>query len=169
MARQRADGWWYPWVFAAGMLVVIAVNVVLAMYAIGTFPGLDTEDAYQKGLAYNETLAASRAQEARGWHMNVEFAPKPAVSSDAAGAVHRGELVVTLLDSAGEPLRGLDVTAALVRPTNAGFDTKLALEPQGLGEYRAEASLPLPGLWDVRVSARHGDDNFFATRRIMVQ
>lgn len=169
MGRQRADGWWYPWIFVAGMLVVIAVNVVLVMYAIGTFPGLDTEDAYQKGIAYNETLAASRAQEARGWRVNVQFSPKPAMSPDAAGAVHRGELVVTLLDNAGEPLRGLDVTAALVRPTNSGFDTKLALEPQGLGEYRAEAALPLPGQWDVRVSARHGEDSFFATRRIIVR
>jgi nitrogen fixation protein FixH len=91
------------------------------------------------------------------------------MSADAAGAVHRGELVITLLDNAGEPLRGLDVTAALVRPTSAGFDTKLALEPQGFGEYRAEAALPLAGQWDVRVSARHGDDSFYATRRIIVQ
>ena len=57
MRRARADGWWYPWIFVFGMLVVIAVNIVLITSAIDTFPGLDTEDAYQKGLAVERGAA----------------------------------------------------------------------------------------------------------------
>ena len=77
VARQRADGWWYPWTFVAGMLVVIAVNIALVIYAVGTFPGLETDDAYRKGLAYNKTLAAARAQEARAGRVDVRYAPRP--------------------------------------------------------------------------------------------
>ena len=174
MRRQRADGWWYPWTFVFGMLVVIAVNIVMITYAIGTFPGLETEDAYQKGLAYNQTLAAARVQEARGWHIDVRYAPRietvaPAEEAVGAPTAHEGELVVTVVDKAGKPLYGLDVTAALIRPTRAGFDTSVALQPRAAGEYRGEATLPLAGQWDVRVSARRGDEDFQATRRIMVQ
>jgi len=164
MRRPRADGWWYPWTFVFGMLVVIAVNIVLITYAIGTFPGLDTEDAYQKGLAYNQTIAAARVQEARGWHLDIRYAPHP----DEASA-HEGELVVTLRDRGGEPLYGLDVSAALIRPTRGGLDSRIALQPAASGEYRGEATLPLPGQWDVRVYARRGEEDFQATRRIMVQ
>ncbi|MBL8668679.1 MAG: FixH family protein [Rhodospirillales bacterium] len=171
MRRARADGWWYPWIFVLGMLVVIAVNIVLITSAIDTFPGLDTEDAYQKGLAYNQTIAAARAQEARGWQADVRYAPR-ADAASAAGreaAGHEGELVVTLRDKAGEPLYGLDVDAALIRPTRSGLDTRVSLQPAGNGEYRGEAILPLPGQWDVRVFARRGNEDFQATRRIMVQ
>lgn len=166
MARQRADGWWYPWTFVAGMALVIAVNIALVIYAVGTFPGLETDDAYRKGLAYNKTLAAARAQEALGWRVDVRYAPRPA--EDTAEG-RGGELVVTLLDKSGEPLRGLDVAAALVRPTRAGLDMKIELEPAGRGEYRAEAILPVAGQWDVRILARRGDEDFQATRRILVQ
>ena len=173
MKRRRADGWWYPWTFVAGMLVVIAVNIVMVIYAIGTFPGLETDDAYRKGLAYNQTMAAARAQEERGWHVDVRYAPAGtlAAAGAAAGAVgaHEGELVVTVVDKAGQPLYGLDVTAALIRPTREGFDKSLTLAPGAAGEYRGEAVLPLPGQWDVRVSARRGNEGFQATRRIMVQ
>lgn len=173
MRRLRADGWWYPWIFVVGMLVVIAVNIVMITYAITTFPGLETDDAYRKGLAYNQTIVAARAQEARGWHVDVRYAPATAAaaagaSSGAAGA-HEGELVVTVVDRAGQPLYGLDVTAALIRPTREGFDSSLNLEPAAAGEYRGEAVLPLGGQWDVRVSARRGNEDFQATRRIMVQ
>lgn len=173
MRRPRADGWWYPWIFVVGMLVVIAVNIVMITYAIGTFPGLETDDAYRKGLAYNQTLAAARVQEARGWHVDVRYAPAGTAAAAGAAAAaadaHEGELVVTVVDKAGQPLYGLDVTAALVRPTREGFDRSLALEPGAAGEYRGEAILPLAGQWDVRVSVRRGSEDFQATRRIMVQ
>jgi len=63
--RRRAPGWWYPWTFVGGMLLVIVVNGVMISYALGTFPGLSTEDAYRRGLAYNQTIAAADAGQGR--------------------------------------------------------------------------------------------------------
>ena len=51
MARPRQPGWWYPWIFVGGMLVVIAVNGVLITMAVSTFSGIETEEHYRKGLA----------------------------------------------------------------------------------------------------------------------
>ncbi|HOT83126.1 MAG TPA: FixH family protein, partial [Candidatus Defluviicoccus seviourii] len=51
-ASGRPPGWWYPWIFVGGMLIVVAVNAVMAIVAVGTFSGLETTDHYRKGLAY---------------------------------------------------------------------------------------------------------------------
>ena len=64
---------WIPWAFVAFFGVVLAVNAVMIWVAFVTWPGLETTSAYQKGLAYNRTLAASQAQEALGWRVDVEW------------------------------------------------------------------------------------------------
>jgi nitrogen fixation protein FixH len=162
MARPRAPGWWYPWIFVVGMLLVIVVNVGMAAYAIGTFPGLETEDAYRKGLAYNETIAAARAQDQRGWRIDLRFTP----SADPSG--HGGDLGVAIVDRTGDPVRGLEVKADLIRPTRAGADMSLMLGERAAGLYGAAIAAPLPGQWDARIVARRGQDEFQTTRRIIV-
>ena len=51
-----ARGRWIPWTYAAGMLVVIAVNAVLITAALRSFPGLVVQRPYDRGIAYNEEL-----------------------------------------------------------------------------------------------------------------
>jgi nitrogen fixation protein FixH len=162
MARPRAPGWWYPWIFVVGMLLVIGVNAVMAAYAIGTFPGFESEDAYRKGLAYNETIAAARVQDQRGWQIDLRFTP----SDDPGG--HGGDLDVAIVDRTGDPVRGLEVKADLIRPTRGGVDTSFMLGDRGAGLYGTTIAAPLPGQWDARIVARRGQDEFQATRRIIV-
>lgn len=165
MAR-RAPGWWYPWIFVAGMLLVVVVNGVMIALAIGTFPGLQTEDAYRKGLAYNETIAAAEAQAERGWQMRLQVQPAAAVA--APGATRQAALSVRFTDRHGQPLSGLDVQAYLIRPTVAGHDVALPLAAQGGGVYGATVAVPLPGVWDVRIHARQDGASFQQTERIVL-
>jgi len=58
---------WGPWVFFAMFAVIIAVNGVMVAFAFGTWTGLETDGAYEKGLSYNDTLEAARRQAALGW------------------------------------------------------------------------------------------------------
>ena len=58
----------------AGFAVVIAVNAALIWFALGSFSGLSEAHAYQAGLAYNETLAAAKAQERLGFVPQFDFA-----------------------------------------------------------------------------------------------
>ena len=162
MAGQRSPGFWYPWIFVGCMLLVIAVNAVMASYAIETFPGLETEDAYNKGLAYNETIAAARAQDERGWKADIRFTP----ASD--GTAHSGRLVVTFADRDGAPLHGLSVSAQLIRPAHGGGDVAVSLVEHDSGLYATTVALPLPGQWDAWVRAGSQSGNFQITRRILV-
>ena len=157
-ARRRPDGWWYPWTFVLGLLVVVAVNLVLIFSAIETFPGLRTEKAYDKGLKYNETLAAAEQQRRLGWRSEVSVTP---TADD-----RRFLVTATLRDPEGRPIPGLAARAFITRPTVGGHDVETVLADQGDGRYVADVSLPLPGLWDVRVHAHRGPDNFQDVRRI---
>ena len=149
----RARGWWYPWIFVAGMAVVIVVNGVMVLFALGTWTGLETDGHYRKGLAYNENLAAARAQQERGWQVDLEFAPDGAVG-------------VSFRDRDGVPLPDLAVQVLAVRPTHEGYDVAGELTHVGAGRYRGRLDLPLPGQWELRVHAFRGNLAFQMSKRV---
>lgn len=158
--RARQPGWWYPWIFIGGMTVVVVVNIVLAVAAVRTFPGLETNDAYRKGLAYNDVLAAARAQAARGWQVAVAFVP-----DSGRGA---GELQVVFRDRDGRPLDGLRVGARLTRPLGAEASQTADLQARGDGLYAAHVALPFAGQWDADIHAGGNTEQFQTRQRLRV-
>jgi nitrogen fixation protein FixH len=158
----RRRGWWYPYIFVAGFAVVLAVNLAMMFSAVHTFSGLETDHAYEKGLAYNDVLAMARTQQAMGWTVNSEIRPVP------AGSGHAADLLITFLDRQGMPLTGLTVKAEFIRPTSAGHDSSLQLLEQGEGRYEAMVDLVLGGQWEMHLTARHGDLVYQYDKRIYV-
>ncbi|MGE5504588.1 MAG: FixH family protein [Actinomycetota bacterium] len=159
---RKQPGWWYPYIFLGVFLVVVAVNGLLAYFATSTFTGLETENPYEKGLAYNENLALARAQQALGW--TVESKAEP-----VAGAGHRAQLSVSYRDRNGKPVDGLNVRATLLRPTTKGYDSDTTLMATGPGTYGAVVDLPLAGVWDMDVVALGKDASYQFERRFVVQ
>ncbi len=155
MANNRAPGWWYPWLFVGGLGIVVIVNGFLVYFAINSWTGLSTEGHYDKGLAYNQTLDAQRQQNALGWKANFIY------NLD-------GNISVRLTDTNGKPLDNLKVKAQLYRPSQDDVDYIVDLQRTLAGTYQAKPQLPLPGLWEVRLSANRGSDTFRLRRRIQV-
>jgi nitrogen fixation protein FixH len=167
----RPRGWWYPWLFVAAFAVVIAVNGVMVKLAIDSFSGLDTEHPYERGLGYNDTLAAARAQDALGWQVAYDAVP----AGDATPDGHPISVEARFLDRDGNALTGLAVRALLQRPAVEGHDVELPLAERGGGRYVARTDLPLPGQWDFRIVATvapraDGSDgaSWQASRRILL-
>ena len=159
--RRRFGGdRWIPWTFVAFFLVVFAANGAMVYVGFATWTGVATEDAYEKGLAYNGALAAARAQADLGW--------RPAFGFDAYGPTH-GRVALALADRDGHPLTGAGVRARFVRPSHQGHDFELALPEAEAGRYGAEVELPLPGWWEVRVRADRGGRVYRLTERIVAR
>ena len=159
---SRRPGWWYPYIFVGAFGVVVAVNMVMMYSAIHTFSGLETDQAYEKGLAYNKVLAMAEAQKKLGWTVEMEAAAMP------AGATHGADLHLAFRDKDGNPLSGLSVEAAFIRPTALGHDSTVQLPELGHGRYGAPVTLALAGQWEVHVTARQGAINYQLDKRIVV-
>lgn len=164
MAGRRTAGWWYPWIFVGCMMVVIAVNVVLAVFAIDTFPGLEDTDYYHKGLKYNSNLEAAQVQAERGWRMDLAFVPEAGAPEE-----RRGRLQASFTDRDGNPLNRLAVEALLTRPTREGYDFGVPLSPDGGGVYSAVIAFPLPGQWAARILAGENGQHFQESHRLLIR
>jgi nitrogen fixation protein FixH len=167
MVKQRPRGWWYPYIFVGGFLVVLAVNVVLMVFATSTFNGLETRHAWWEGNHYNAQIAAEDAQEALGWTVTFGSRSGPEAGPAADGLPARFDLDVH--DRAGNPVDGLTVEAEVRRPTQEGYDRTVHLDPVGPGQYRTTVGLPLPGQWEVRLVASRGEDAYRLRERIVIR
>ena len=157
--RAVRDGW-IPWAFVAFFGVVLAANGAMIWIAFATWTGLETEGAYQKGLAYNRSLAAARAQDALGWRVDLDL---------AATGGRLAVLELTLADRYGDLIEDGRVTTKFVRPTQAGHDLELTVPHTHAGVYVAQAALPFAGLWELHLTIQSGGDTYLMRRRIYLK
>jgi nitrogen fixation protein FixH len=130
--------------FVVFFLIVFAMNAFMIWRAVSTFGGLETADAYRKGVAYNTTVAAARVQDARGWTDTVRF--------------DGNRLVAGIVDREGRPVDGLQITGTVGRPATNEFDRRLLLTADGRGAYAANAGELGAGSWIASLEARDGAD-----------
>lgn len=149
-----------PWPLAIVLffVVVVAVNLLLVRLSQLSWTGLVTEGAYVKGLAFNRTLEAQRAQEALGWRVALD------VSLLSVG--REGRLLVSLWDRHGQPLSGVGIQGVLFRPVHQGVDQSFVLAEVQPGIYGAGVMVPLPGQWEVRLNMVASGDSYHYVQRI---
>jgi nitrogen fixation protein FixH len=141
------------------------VNGALAYFATSTFNGLETRNAYEKGRLYNQTLAEAEAQKALGWSAAIESRQLPG----AASGEYVADLLFAVSDADGAGLEGLQVTAEVRRPTQAGMDREVVLSRRDAGRYGTKVTLPEPGQWEVRVLATREEESFRLRDRILLK
>ncbi len=143
------------WHVAAGVVaffaVVIGVDAAFLTLAYRTHPGQVAPRPYEAGLIYNAELERLRVQEAIGWRAALEARPEG--------------VIVLLRDRDGQPLRGLRVTATLLRPATEQGRSVLTLTETAPGQYSGPRA-GLSGVWDARVDATGGGHSFVAERRL---
>ena len=150
---------WIPWMFVAFLAVVLAANGTLVAIALSTWTGLSTTDAYKKGLAYNQTLEAARAQAALGSQAELGFMQLEE---------RRGRLDLFLKNAAGVPIDRAEVRVSLVRPTQQGHDFDVLLESRGGGQYTRIIDVPMAGIWDALIRAEKAQQVFQLQKRLLV-
>lgn len=161
--KKRPPGWWYPWIFVAFFGVIVTVNSIMAYFAFSSWTGLETKDHYLKGLAYDENIALTRAQEALGWDVQLAVTP---IGEEGDKRTVRYRAVFT--DHDGKPVDPLRAHTFFVRPTSDGVDVDepaAVIEPGVVG---GELTLQLKGQWIVRVHATSRGRQYQLVERVVI-
>jgi nitrogen fixation protein FixH len=135
-------------IFVAAFGVIIAVNLVLAYNAIRTFPGLEVKNSY---VASQQFDVRRNAQQSLGW--------------DVAATATNGNVVLSILNAAGEPVTVRSLEAILGRATHVQDDVTLAFVFDGQN-YVAPLNLGA-GNWNIRMVAQAEDGTQFQQRIVL--
>lgn len=147
-----------PYIFFAFFGVVIAVNIGYIYIAKKTWRGVVTEDSYQKGLNYNDTLKQIEKQKELGWLVEI----KPT-------NIGRNKMEILVKVSGNKSSLGEDtnVMITFTRPTQEGFD--FIVSDTSKYTHRFDVTFPLPGQWDAVIMISQGQDKLYLTRHYVVQ
>ena len=139
------NGWHVAGMFVGGFAIIIGANLVLAVSAIRTLPGVETDNTY---IASQQFDADRAAQEALGWTVLLD---------------HDGDrLRLAITDTDGAPVRLEIVAATLGRATTVAQDRTPDFDWNGTALV---ASAPLaPGNWNLRLDLRAPDGTPFRRR-----
>lgn len=146
----------FPWLVAAAMSVVVAVNAGMIYAALASFPGKAGNAGFDLSNQYNAVLDRAQREAELGWTMLAR--------ADGTG---RPEVILT--DRQGSPLIGASVAASAERPLGAPQTRRLAFHETDAGRYVADVVLPAAGQWDLTLTASAGGHDMAATRRIIVR
>ena len=148
MMQREFTGRHTAMVFVGAFSVIIAVNMVLAVQAVRTFPGLEVSNSY---VASQEFNTRKSAQVALGW----------SVRADARD----GLVILSITDKNGDPVQVAKLEATVGRATHVRDDILPAFEFDGTA-YVAPAKLG-KGNWNIRMVAVADDGTEFGQRVIL--
>lgn len=139
--------------FVLFFALIAAVNAVFIYTALHTHSGTVTENPYEKGLAYNKTLSASREQP----HL------KEQAMFDAPFFQWQ------IKDENGKPLSGAKTSVNFFRPVKDGKDFDMQLTETSPGIYQAHPEFPEKGLWVAHLDATWNGKNYRTAHNLIVK
>ena len=122
--------------------VIFAINGLFLYFAITSFSGVETDNAYRRGVAYNAVLDEARREARLGWTATLS----------ADGGVPR----LVLKDAAGAPVTGAAIAGKVGRPSVDKFDRPVTFAEQAGGQYVMQGEALAAGRWIVALDARDG-------------
>ena len=132
-------------VFVALFGIIIGVNVVMAVTAVRSFPGLEVANSYVASQEFDRERAA---QEALGWQ--------------AEPVYEEGRLSLKISDAQGLPAPVRTLNVIVSRPTQKRDDVTPEMRYSG-GLWVADLALA-PGAWVVHLEAEAPDGTVFRQR-----
>lgn len=152
-----------PWVLGMllFLLTFLTANAVFIYLAFKSPPNLVVEDFYERGERYEETQKRIEAEKSLGW--------TGLLMTPAQTRVNQLQTYEVLIQ--GKNSVNLDLDSVILnayRPSDARADFSVEMFQKSPGIYAAEASFNLPGIWDVIVVAKQGDQEFLVTKRVSI-
>ncbi len=154
----RPSDKWIPWYFVAFFVGLTFLLSFFVYLSLRDFPGTVSDKAYEQGLAYNQTLQATTKQKELGWNGVVTVTPE--------GAQVRVRYEIKQAE--GVLIKDAQVHGWFYRPTNSKLDQKFDLQAQPDGSYQAVVTLPVSGVWDIRLATQADGHDFQQSERVVL-
>lgn len=129
-------------IFLCAFGTIIAANLTLLYFALGSFPGIEVKNTYADSLGFEQRRAA---QETLHWNTDARF--------------DGGDVILSITDRTGEPVYVNDLSAVVGLATRDGHDKPVDLLFSG-SDYRAPLDLQA-GNWQLRLVAIAQDGTAF--------
>jgi nitrogen fixation protein FixH len=155
---RELTGWMVLAMVLAFFAVIFGVNGYMALKAVSTFGGVDTESSYRAGKMFERDVAMANAQDERHWQ--VEAKVTPSAGGDAT-------LDIVARDASGAALSGLTAIAQLERPTDRRLDRVVAVSEGTPGRFHGSATIPA-GQWDLVIDLQRQGERVFRSRNRVV-
>ena len=127
--------------------VIIIANTIFIYIAVHSHTGVITDNPYEKGLKYNETLEKAKAQ--------------PKMFDKVS--FQEGILKWTLLDQNHKPVESAVINVTLIRPIQDGYDFETTMDYVSNGIYIKKLELPLSGQWEAHLRAQWDNTQYQTT------
>lgn len=125
--------------------VIIGVNMLLAVSAVRTFPGLEVDNSYVASQSFDRERAA---QDALHWTVTPDY--------------EDGVMRLAIVDAQGRPARLQSLQATIGRPTHVREDVTPQFTQAG-SVWTAPVTLA-PGTWNIHLTATAMDGTVFRQR-----
>lgn len=146
----------WPIAVVAVLAITVGANLWLIWAAQDPNGAVIEPDYYRKAVQWDSLSARRARSDALGWRVDA-----------ALGATNgaRAHVRATLADSLGAPVAGADVSLEAVHNLQGARRVTAALLETAPGVYEADAALGRRGMWELRISARRGPEEFLASLR----
>lgn len=145
---KRFTGWHMTAIFVGGFGIVVAVNILMATLAVGSFGGVVVENSYVASQNFNRWLDEAERENELGWGATV-------------GRSGDGHLLVS---TTGTPA-GTQAAVELRHPLGKEDVVDLQLSSDGKGGFTSTVPLP-EGRWLVRLTLSNGGDELRLERPV---
>lgn len=153
--QEKKRGKPVPFVIIAFYLTFIVGFFIFVAIAFQNPPQLVTDQAYEKGLNYNQTLKKSEEIKLLGYRLSADVKDK--------------NLTVTFTDKTGAPVKDAHLTAWFIHPQMKSLDQKLPLAQNSNGTYRASVADLKQGRWTLTLVADHLGKEVQATQTLIIK
>ena len=131
-------------IMASAFAVIITVNLVMAVFAIHTFPGTIVRNSYVASQDFNKHLSLARERVA----LEIQ-----------AGLTITGQTIrLEVYDKSGNGVRGLEVFGRAGRAASALTDQDLSFTEVAPAIYEADFQFPGAGKWKLNLHGRDAQE-----------
>ena len=158
LSQHRRDNKIIPLYFVAFFVFLALLNIIFFYIATSTHRGVITDNAYEKGLKYNDVIEKSEQQALLGWQGDIIF--------DDVGNM----LTFRLKDKNNLPIGGAVVKAYLTFIASEGHDFDVMLPPTDIsGIYQAPLAFPRGGQWNIHIYVSDETANYQVKKWVVVK